>query len=85
MSAAQKIAGMFPSAELGSSVAREILAEHRMEISKELMPHNVPFDTHMELFRIVAAAVPKGTGADKVNEMISEMLTRVSAFVLNGE
>ena len=84
MSAHGKIEGMLPSKELGEQVAREILAEHRMEISKELMPHNVPFDVHMELFRIVTDMAPKGTSADNINKMLNELLTRLSSFVCMG-
>ena len=48
MSAFEKIAGMFPSRELGEKVAREILAEHTTELVNAATMHIGPEPTPSE-------------------------------------
>lgn len=59
MSAFEKIAGMFPSRELGEKVARKILAEHTTELVNAATMHIGPEPTPSESLHVVPVRFTK--------------------------
>lgn len=66
-------------------VALEILAQHRVDISRELAPQNVPTQAWMDMHNELLRTLPKQTSTEQIEAALTAVLRRCARLVGDGE